>query len=91
NRGLAQGVIGNIALLNASIEKDILAKKNGNIKFQVFDLLNQNVNITRSVSSNFITDSRVNRLTQFFMVSFQYRLNKFRGQEKAGTKRKNLF
>ena len=91
NRGLAQGVIGNIALLNASIEKDILAKKNANIKLQVFDLLNQNVNVSRAVSANFITDSRVNRLTQYFMVSFLYRLNKFRGQERSDKKKAGKF
>jgi hypothetical protein len=87
NRGLAENVTGNIALLNVSVEKEILKKKNGTVKFQVFDLLNQNVNISRSVSANFITDSRVNRLSQYFLLSFQYRLNRFRAQNSGKSER----
>lgn len=79
NRGLAQGIGRNIALLNASMEKEIFKKKNGVIRVNAFDILKQNVSINRSVNGNFITDTRVNRLTQYFMLSFTYRLSKFKG------------
>lgn len=81
NLGLAQGVSRNIALLNASLEKELFEKKNASLRLQAFDLFNQNINVNRSVSANFITDTRINRLTQYFMITFQYRFNKFKGQQ----------
>lgn len=81
NRGLAQGVSRNIALLNGSLEKELFKKKNATLRLQAFDIFNQNINVNRSVSANFITDSRVNRLAQYFMVGFVYRLNRFKGQQ----------
>ena len=54
-------------------------KKNGVIRINAFDILKQNVSINRNVSANFIVDTRVNRLTQYFMLSFTYRLTKFKG------------
>jgi hypothetical protein len=76
---LAAGVQQNIALLNGSLEKEVFKKKNGIIRLAAFDIFKQNTNVSRSVNSNFITDTRVNRLTQYFMLSFTYRLNKFTG------------
>ncbi len=79
NQGLAAGVQQNIALLNASLEKELFKKKNGIIRLAGFDILKQNTNISRNVNSNSITDTRISRLTQYFMLSFTYRLNKFKG------------
>ena len=81
NQGLAAGVTRNIALLNASLEKELFKKKNATLRLQAFDIFNQNINVSRNVSANFITDSRVNRLAQYFMVGFVYRLNRFKGQQ----------
>jgi hypothetical protein len=84
NNGLAEGVNGNIALLNASIEKKLFKKQNGFLRLSGFDLFNQNKNISRTVTANSITDTRVNRLTRYFMLSFTYRLNRFAGQPGQG-------
>jgi hypothetical protein len=81
NQGLAAGVQKNIALLNASLEKEIFKKKNGVIRLAGFDIFNQNTNVSRTIDNNFITDRRTNRLTQYFMLSFTYRLNKFTGTQ----------
>jgi hypothetical protein len=89
NEGLAIGVNQNLALLNASVEKTILKKRNGFIRLSGFDLLNQNISLKRTVSSNSITDTRTNRLTRYFMVSFTYRLNRFKGQA-AGQMEKKM-
>lgn len=86
NNGLAQGVNGNIALLNASLEKTILKKKNGFIRLYAFDILNQNKSITRSVTANSIVDTRTNRLTRYVMLSFTYRLNRFTGQQSTNSR-----
>ena len=84
NKGLAESVNTNQALLNASLEKEIFKKKNGFIRFSGFDIFKQNSNVSRQVSGNFITDTRTNRLTRYFMLSFTYRLNRFRTSKNTG-------
>lgn len=81
NNGLSGDVGMNVALLNASIEKQLFKKKNGIIRLQAFDLFDQNSSISRSVNANSITDSRSNRLTRYFMLSFTYRIQKFTGKQ----------
>ena len=83
NNGLAPGVNANIAILNASLEKTVLKKKNGFIRLSGFDILDQNKNITRQVTANSIVDTRTNRLQRYFMLSFTYRLSRFTGQQPA--------
>jgi len=78
--GLASALQKNIAILNASLEKEVFKKKNGIIKLAGFDVFKQNTNISRTVSEIYITDERTNRLTQYFMLSFTYRFNKFQGK-----------
>jgi hypothetical protein len=85
NIGLASGVNGNVTLLNGSLEKTIFKKKNGFIRLSGFDILNQNKNISRTVNANFITDTRVNRLTRYHMLTFTYRLNRFGGKSTSGS------
>ena len=81
NNGLAAGVNGNVALMNASLEKTVFKKKNGFLRFSAYDIFKQATNINRSVTGNSITDTRTNRLTQYFMATFTYRLSKFTGQQ----------
>jgi hypothetical protein len=80
NSGLASSINRNLAIMNASIEQQLFKKKNGIIKLAAYDLFKQNTNINRSVSANSITDTRTNRLTRYFMLTFTYRLQKFQGQ-----------
>ena len=81
NNGLTGGLGTNVAIMNASLEKQLFKKKNGIIRFQAFDLFNQNSTISRSVSATSIIDSRTNRLNRYFMLSFTYRLQKFSGKQ----------
>lgn len=83
NNGISSGVTGNPTLFNASIEKTLFKKKNGFIRLSGFDIFNQNTNISRQVSGNAIIDSRVNRLTRYFMLTFTYRLMQFKGAQAA--------
>jgi hypothetical protein len=80
NYGLNAAVSRNLAILNASVERQLFKKKNGIIRLAAFDLLNQNTNINRTVSANAITDTQTNRLARYFMLTFTYRLQKFQGQ-----------
>ena len=51
------------------------------MRLTVFDLFNQNVAVSRSVTSNTIVDSRTNVLKQYFMLTFTYNLRNFAGQQ----------
>ncbi len=84
NKGLANGVSQNPVLINASLEQQLFKRKNGIIKLSAYDLLKQNTNISRSISNGFTTDTRTNRLTRYFMLTFTYRLQKFAGKQMQG-------
>ena len=90
NNGLASAVSQNPVLINASLEQQLFKKKNGILKLAAYDLLKQNTNISRSVSGAIITDTRVNRLTRYFMLTFTYRLQKFVGQAAQGGGYRNV-
>lgn len=57
--------------------KKFLRNKAGELKLSVFDLLKQNTSITRTVESNYIEDVQNQVLTQYFMLTFSYKLKNF--------------
>jgi len=59
-------------MLNAFVSKSVFRNKQGLIKLQGFDLLNQNVSISRNVGENYIEDVQTRVLQRFCMVSFSY-------------------
>jgi Outer membrane protein beta-barrel family/Carboxypeptidase regulatory-like domain len=81
NKGLANGVSQNPVLINASLEQQLFKRKNGILRLSAYDLLKQNTNISRSINNGFTTDTRTNRLTRYFMLTFTYRLQKFAGRQ----------
>ncbi|MGG9960465.1 outer membrane beta-barrel protein [Ferruginibacter sp. SUN106] len=84
NNGLANSVSQNPVLMNASLEQQLFKKKNGIIKFAAYDLFKQNTNISRSIYGSSITDTRTNKLTRYFLLTFTYRIQKFVGQAAQG-------
>ncbi len=76
NTGRSEGYNQNIPLWNASIAQQLFKKKNGELKFSVHDLMNQNQSITRTVTQNYILDSKTMVLKRYFMLTFTYNLNK---------------
>jgi hypothetical protein len=79
NSGYNNTIGANPFIINAYVEKQFLKGRNGAIRFHAFDLLNEQTNISRSVSENLINDSRTNRLGQYFMLTLSYRFQKFAG------------
>lgn len=86
NTGRAEGFNTNIPLWSASIAKQLFKKKEGELKFYVFDLLNQNQSLTRNVTGNTIQDVSTVVLKRYFMISFTYNLRSF-GAPPANQKR----
>jgi hypothetical protein len=74
------GYNSSVPLLNPAIAKQVFRNKQGEIRLSVFDLLNQNTSVTRTISANSITDSKSNVLTRYAMLSFTYNLRRFAGQ-----------
>ncbi|SFC57127.1 Carboxypeptidase regulatory-like domain-containing protein [Parapedobacter composti] len=79
NNGYNSSVDANPMIINAYIEKQFLKGRTGAIRFQAFDLLNEQTNVSRMVTDNSIIDSRTNRLARYFMLTFSYRFSNFAG------------
>ena len=82
NSGLAAGYNANLPLWNASFAKQLFSKQQGEIKIGVYDLLNQNVSVSRNATSNYIQDVQNNVLKRYFLVTFTYNLRKFPGERR---------
>jgi hypothetical protein len=76
NSQRASGFNAKVPLWNAYISKQFLRFNRGEIKLSAFDLLNQNIGVSRSTSQNYIEDKRVKNLQRFFLLSFTYSLTK---------------
>ncbi len=76
NSGRAEGFNTAVPIWNASFSKFFMKNKRAEIKMSAFDLLNKNIGISRNVSQNQIVDRSYNVISQYFLLSFTYSLQK---------------
>jgi hypothetical protein len=72
-------------VLTPSIAKQLFKKKNGELRFTVFDVFDKNTLVSKSSSTTNISYSRTNVLSRYAMLTFTYNLNNFQGQQRRGT------
>lgn len=75
--GLSDGFNQNYWLWSMAMGKKFLKAQRGELRLSVFDLLNQNQSITRTVSETYIEDVNTKVLRQYFMLTFTYSLKNF--------------
>jgi hypothetical protein len=75
--GLSGGLDQNYWLWNMAVAKKFLKDQKGELRLSVFDLLKQNRSISRTVQPNYIEDNETQVLTQYFMLTFSYRIKNF--------------
>ncbi|MBI5915737.1 MAG: outer membrane beta-barrel protein [Bacteroidetes bacterium] len=75
--GLSEDFNQNYVLWNVALGKKLFKSERGEISLAVNDVLNQNRNISRSVTETYTEDTRTNALTRFVMLSFTYNIRHF--------------
>lgn len=76
--GLSSSFNQQFLLWNASIGYKLLKDQSLEVKVSVFDLLNQNRSIARTVTESYIQDSYTTVLTRYFMFTVTYTLKNFK-------------
>lgn len=86
-RGYASGYDTDQWLWNASISYQTLRDRSLTLSVKAYDLLQQRSSISRSVTANYIDDTRYNNLTRYFMFTISYRFNTFGKGKRPGSER----
>lgn len=81
NNGYSSSLAVDPFIINTYLEKQFFKDKRATLRFQAYDLLNENTSVSRQVTGNVITDSQNNRLSRYFMLSFTMRIQKFSGKQ----------
>ncbi len=79
NSGYSNSINANPFIINSYIEKEFFQNKQASIRLHAFDILDEQISISRTISDNSELDRRSNRLSRYFMLSFTYKFQKFGG------------
>jgi len=87
-KGLSSAFNQNYWLWNMAIGKKFLKNQRGELRLSVFDLLDQNQSITRTVTETYIEDANTRVIQQYFLLTFTLNLKNF---GKAPARQNNNF
>lgn len=79
--GLSQGFNQNYLLWNAGLGYKFLKDRSLDVRVNMYDILNQNRAITRTITETYIEDSRTNILQRYLMLNVTYTIRKFGGKK----------
>jgi hypothetical protein len=82
--GRSDGFNQQFTMWNASLGKQLFKNRKGELKLSVFDILNQNVSLTRNTSDNYVEDIQTNVVQRFVMLSLTYNINRMGGKNMPG-------
>lgn len=77
NPQTAPGVRKSNVRWNAGINYMFLKDDKGQLKLSVYDLLNQNISISRVTRENYIQDNQTTILRRYFLLTFTYNIRSF--------------
>ena len=89
NPQVAPGITKSNFRWNAAVNFLFLKNDKGQLKLSVYDLLNQNISVTRTIRENYIQDFQTTVLKRYFMLTFTYNIRNFAGGKVGG--RQNMF
>ncbi|KAA6345000.1 hypothetical protein EZS27_007385 [termite gut metagenome] len=69
---------------NAQLSKSFLRNNAATIRIKIYDILQQQSNLSRNISETMMSDTEYNTLGSYFMVHFVYRLNTLGGRRASG-------
>ena len=75
NYGYAKEFKNTEFLWNATVAKQFMRKKLATIKLQCYDILNDRNNVIRTVTGNYVSDTRTNMIGRYFLITLSYRFN----------------
>ena len=75
-QGLAGDFTKNFTIWNASLTKTFLPNNSFELSLSAYDILKQNTAVNREVTSSYIEDYQALSLSQYFMLTARYYLNK---------------
>ena len=79
--GRTEGYNQDVFLWNISLAKKFFKTSTAEIKFTVYDILQQNKGINRIIGENYYEDIRANVVPRFFLISLSYNFNRFNGAQ----------
>ena len=85
--GLSDGFNQHYTLWNAYVGYKFLKNKGLEVKASVFDILNQNNSITRTVTDTYIEDSQAKVLNRYSMLTVTYTVRNFKKQNTVSPRR----
>ncbi len=77
NSGLSAGFNQNFVLMNAAVGYKFGPQRAHEVRLNGFDLLKQNVAVSRNATQSYFEDVQTNVLTRYFMVNYTYTFRKF--------------
>lgn len=91
NPQTAPGVRKNNVRWNAGVNFLFLKEDRGQLKLSVYDLLNQNISVSRTTRENYIQDNQTTILRRYFLLTFTYNIRNFKGAKVGGKDRLFMF